>query len=49
LLTVHKVSIAPSSKFDLRGDFLVGNFDGELITPSGEDSPWQLIYSDVAI
>lgn len=41
LIVVHKVALAATGTFDLVGnDFLKGTLEGDMLTPPGEDSPW---------
>jgi hypothetical protein len=49
-LVVHKASLAPSGTFDpVAGGYVKGTFAGDILTPTGETSPWQYEYlSDLA-
>lgn len=49
-LVVHKASLAPSGTFDpVAGGYVKGAFAGDILTPTGETSPWQYEYlSDLA-
>lgn len=48
-LVVHKASLAASAAFDpVAGGYVKGQFAGDLLTPSGETSPWQYEYLDMA-
>ena len=44
-LTIHKASLAASAAFDpVAGGYVKGSFAGDLLTPSGETSPWTYTY-----
>ena len=46
---VHKANLAASGTFNIvAGGYLAGRFAGDLLTPSGETSPWQFEYLDMA-
>lgn len=46
---LHKVSLSASGAFDIaKGGYVAGTFEGEMLTPSGETSPWTYIYTDLA-
>ncbi|KAB2923128.1 MAG: hypothetical protein F9K25_18720 [Candidatus Contendobacter sp.] len=48
-LLVHKVSLAASAAFDpVAGGYVKGSFAGDLLTPTGETSPWTYNYLDQA-
>ena len=48
-LLVHKVSLAASAAFDpVAGGYVKGSFAGDLLTPTGETSPWTYNYLDMA-
>lgn len=48
-LVIHKANLAASGAFDVAaGGFVKGVFAGDLLTPSGETSPWQYEYLDLA-
>ena len=48
-LTIHKANLMPNGKIDLVGNaYLKGALDGDLLLPSGYNSPWRLEYLDLA-
>jgi hypothetical protein len=48
-LIIHKASLAPSGTFDpVAGGYVKGAFAGDILTPTGETSPWQYEYLDLA-
>lgn len=48
-LLVHKANMAASGTFDpVTGTYIKGTFAGNLLTPSGETSPWQYEFLDLA-
>ncbi len=48
-LVLHKVNLAASGVFDpVTGTYVKGAFAGNMLTPSGESSPWQYEYLDLA-
>ena len=48
-LAIHKVSLAASAAFDpVAGGYVKGSFAGDLLTPTGETSPWTYEYLDLA-
>ena len=48
-LVIHKASLAASAAFDpVAGGYIKGSFAGDLLTPTGETSPWQFEYLDLA-
>jgi hypothetical protein len=45
LLTIYKASVSPSSAYDwVKGGFATGSLTGDLITPTGLDSPYLFQY-----
>lgn len=47
-LVIHKASLAASAAFDpVAGGYVKGSFAGDLLTPSGETSPWTYEYLDM--
>jgi hypothetical protein len=48
-IVVHKASLAASGTFDpVAGGYVKGAFAGDLLTPTGETSPWTYEYLDLA-
>lgn len=48
-IVVHKASLAAAGTFDpVAGGYVKGTLAGDLITPSGEGSPWSYAYLDMA-
>ena len=48
-IVVHKASLAASGAFDpVAGGYVKGAFAGDLLTPTGETSPWTFQSSDLA-
>lgn len=48
-IVIHKVLLAASSDVDIgAGGVIKGSFAGDLLTPTGETSPWTLEYLDLA-
>lgn len=48
-ILVHKASLAASGAFDpVVGGYVKGAFAGDLLTPTGETSPWTYTYTDLA-
>jgi hypothetical protein len=48
-LQIHKASLAASAAFDpVAGGYVKGSFAGDLLTPTGETSPWTYEYLDLA-
>ena len=46
-LAVHKAKLFPSGKIDIVGNaYLKGALDGDLLLPSGYNSPWRFEYTD---
>lgn len=48
-LVIHKVNLAGSAAFDpVTGTYIKGEFAGKMLTPTGETSPWEYVYTDLA-
>lgn len=48
-IKIHKASLAPSGAVDpIAGGYFKGALNGDLLTPTGELSPWQFEYLDLA-
>lgn len=46
-IVVHKALLAASGEVDIAaGGFMKGSFTGDLLTPSGQTSPWEFSYLD---
>ena len=49
-IVVHKALLSASSEVDIAaGGFMKGGFTGDLLTPTGETSPWEFSYLDEAV
>ncbi len=48
-VTAHQVTFSATGATDLMsGEFIEGELEGTLVTPSGKDSPWEMIVIDAA-
>lgn len=49
-IIIHKALLAASSEVDVAaGGFMKGSFSGDLLTPTGQTSPWEFSYLDEAV
>jgi len=49
-IIVHKALLAASSEVDIAaGGFMKGSFSGDLLTPTGQTSPWEFSYLDETV